>query len=231
MASITRVKRQQRVDKRLQVEDALLAAMEALIDAGASFTELGVEQLARQAGIARSTFYLHFADKNQLVERLARRVTAEMVEALSGWWRVADRARQEDLVDALDGLLAVYDRHRTVITTVFETAAYNPAAAEMFNTLIEAVLRESRVANDRLKAAGLLPDAVTRDVATALTLMVERSCHHLGRGASPQRRRQIAESLAYIVRAAMYRPSAAVPKKTSARKVAARKVPRTKART
>ena len=125
VASITRASRAQRVDKQLQVERALLRATEQLLDSGLSFTELSVEQLSRQAGIARSTFYIYFADKGALVQRLAARVTEELMAACNGWWRIADTARPEDLADAMLDVLDVYDRHRSVMRALVETSSYD----------------------------------------------------------------------------------------------------------
>ncbi|MEU6204148.1 helix-turn-helix domain-containing protein, partial [Micromonospora musae] len=62
MPSITR-RRSAAADRRLPVEAQILAATERLLGEGESFTELGVQRIAREAGVARSTFYMHFADK------------------------------------------------------------------------------------------------------------------------------------------------------------------------
>jgi AcrR family transcriptional regulator len=40
------------------------------LDAGESYTELGVQRIASAAGIARSTFYLYFKDKTSPAIRL-----------------------------------------------------------------------------------------------------------------------------------------------------------------
>ena len=49
----------------------MLAATEKLLVEGVSFTELGVQRIATEAGIARSTFYLYFRGKTELLVRLA----------------------------------------------------------------------------------------------------------------------------------------------------------------
>jgi AcrR family transcriptional regulator len=206
VASITRASRAQRVDKQLQVERALLRATEQLLDSGLSFTELSVEQLSRQAGIARSTFYIYFADKGALVQRLAARVTEELMEACNGWWRIADTARQDDLGDAMLDVLDVYDRHRSVMRALVETSSYDADSEKAFKELLGGVLKGSRVAHDRILDAGRLREGVAREVAEALTLMVDAVCYQLGRGATPQRRRALAQALAHVVWHTMYEP-------------------------
>nr|WP_240954332.1 TetR/AcrR family transcriptional regulator [Solimonas marina] len=176
------------------------------MDSGLSFTEVSVEQLARQAGIARSTFYIYFADKGALVHRLATRITEELMQACDGWWRIADTAKQQDLADAMLDVLDVYDRHRSVMRALVETSAYDSSAEAAFKELLGGVLKGSRVAYNRIHDAGRLREGVAKEVAEALTLMVDATCYQLGRGATPQRRRALAQALAHVVWHAMYEP-------------------------
>ena len=206
MASITRAARAQRVDKQAQVERSLLRATEQLLDSGLSFTELSVEQLSRQAGIARSTFYIYFADKGALVQKLAAQVTQELMAACEGWWSIADTAGLDDLADAMLGVLEVYDRHRSVMRALVETSAYDGSSEKAFKDMLGGVLKGSRGAHDRILDAGRLRPGVAREVAEALTLMVDAVCYQLGRGAAPQRRRALAQALAHVVWHAMYQP-------------------------
>ena len=209
MASVTRVARRERPDKRVQVEQALLEATERLLGKGCSFTEISVEQLATEAGIARSTFYVYFPDKGALVRSLADRVTLELVEACARWWGVADQAIWDDLYDAMAGVLDVYDRHRAVFSALVETSIYDPAVAALFQEMLKEVVADSRRGYERIKAAGKLNENVTRETAEALSLMVERTCYQLGRNAGPSRRNALAHALAHIVWSTVYAPKVA----------------------
>src|SRR5689334_14867172 len=64
--------------------DILAAARRLLID-GAAFTELGVQQISTEAGVARSTFYSHFRDKTELLVRLAADLTTSSFGVTSSW--------------------------------------------------------------------------------------------------------------------------------------------------
>jgi AcrR family transcriptional regulator len=207
VASVTRVARRERPDKRSQVEQALLEATERLLDRGASFTELSVEQLANEAGIARSTFYVYFVDKGELVRSLATRVTREMASACAKWWVVADQAIWDDLCDAMADALDVYEHHRAAFSALVETSAYDPAVAALFHDMLKEVINDSRKGYDRIKAAGKLNENVTRETSEALSLMVERTCYQLGRHADAARRKALAQALAHIVWSTVYAPS------------------------
>ena len=77
------------------MEERLLAALERLLQDDANITAVPVERLAREAGISRATFYLHFRDKSDLIERLIYRVEQDVI------------AQRSDPVNCL-----IHDLHR-----------------------------------------------------------------------------------------------------------------------
>ena len=86
MGSVTRKAGIDRGRRREEVEAKLLAAVERLLESGESYTEISVERLAREAGVARSTFYVYFNDKGHLLQKLTEDVIADFLVAASGWW-------------------------------------------------------------------------------------------------------------------------------------------------
>jgi AcrR family transcriptional regulator len=58
MPSITRRTRSG-AERRAEVESRLLGATVRLLAGGESITELGVQRIAAEAGVARSSFYVH----------------------------------------------------------------------------------------------------------------------------------------------------------------------------
>src|SRR4051794_37712872 len=64
--------------KRAQVQAAVLQATETLLGAGSSYADLNVERIAKAAGISRTAFYFYFADKRDLLMRLATDVTEQL---------------------------------------------------------------------------------------------------------------------------------------------------------
>src|SRR5947209_6331519 len=72
-------------DRRAAIEARILAALEELLRAGASFTELGVERIASAAGISRSTFYLYFTDKTDLLIRLSASLKLGVFDTGQDW--------------------------------------------------------------------------------------------------------------------------------------------------
>lgn len=205
--SVTRTAQTSRQDRRDVMERRLLDAIEHLVSAGASFTEVSVERLASQAGISRSTFYVHFADKGELVLRLTKRVLAELREVSGTWWAVAENAVRDDLHAATQAIVGVYRRHGAAFTAVMETATYDSAVAEELRTLMLGIIDATRQAIERGQAAGVMRPVRSAETAAALTWMVERAGYQLVRGGDPARDAVIAEVLTDIIWTTLYQPS------------------------
>ena len=86
-----------RATRREEIALRLFAAAERLLDEGTSFASISVEQLITGAEIARSTFYVYFEDKGALVLELADRVTRQVGEAASAWFKLQPGATRDDL--------------------------------------------------------------------------------------------------------------------------------------
>jgi len=131
MASITRgsaasAKRQTTTEKRL------LDATQRLLEAGESFTELGVQRIAEEADVARSSFYAHFADKTELLLALARRLSLIAYDAHDRWNPAGDEALP-DLVDGFVAIVSHYRLHASILAAVLEVAAYDRAVSRFWD--------------------------------------------------------------------------------------------------
>lgn len=135
MPSITR-RRSGGADRRLTVEARILATAERLLSEGETFTELGVQRLAREAGVARSTFYTHFADKSQLLMRLAGSFSAESFEVAAAWEPGGPDAF-EGLVETFRQIIAVYRRHAAVLAAITEVSAYDPMIRRFWHARVD----------------------------------------------------------------------------------------------
>jgi AcrR family transcriptional regulator len=209
MASVTRVSRPSRQDRRDAMERRVLEAAEQLVREGMSFTELSVERLAAEVGISRSTFYVHFEDKSDLVRRLTRTVLAELEAVSRSWWSTAEDADPGRLRDALSAIIDVYRRRGAAFTTVVETAAYDPAVAEDLRTLMSGIIDATREAIERGQAAGVMRAVEPAETAAVLTWMVERAGYQLVRGADPANDPKIVAVLTDIVWSTLYERSTA----------------------
>ncbi|TDC38484.1 TetR family transcriptional regulator [Micromonospora sp. 15K316] len=163
-------------DRRLPVEARILATTEHLLAEGESFTELGVQRIAREAGVARSTFYMHFADKTQLLLRLAESFTAASF-GIAGEWQPAETGRPaggaaglETLVAGFREIIAVYRRHSGVLAAINEVSGYEPAVRRFWRERLEQFLaRTVQVLEEEQRAARAPRDV---DIPAASRLIV-----------------------------------------------------------
>ena len=211
MPSVTRTSQASRQDRRESMERRLFEATEHLISEGASFTELSVERLAAQAGISRSTFYVHFQDKGDLARKLTRTVLTELREVSGRWWEVAEHAVRADLEASVTAIVDVYRRHAAAFTAVVETATYDTAVAEELRELVQAIIDATRAAIERGQAAKIMRDVAPAETAAVLTWMVERAGYQLVRGADPDNDRTIVEVLTDIIWTTLYRTPSTTP--------------------
>jgi len=147
MPSVTRLARDD--SHRAIVEQQVLEAVERLLGRGESFTSLGVQRIAAEAGMARTTFYGHFRDKPSLLIRLTESATLRLFTVAADWVRDPESTR-EDLERTLGALIEEYRKHAPLLRAVNELAAYEPAveaywraAIDDFATLIaQRIMRE-----------------------------------------------------------------------------------------
>ena len=159
MSSVTR--RRSRTERpAASAPTRLIEATERLLAAGTPYIELSVEQLCSEAGVARSTFYVHFRDKGELVMRVAERMLAQLSEAAEAWW--APRSDREELLAATRRLVDVYATHRAVMVALSETAVYDPELRAVQEAMVDRQARAARRADRGRQARRQLSATCTR---------------------------------------------------------------------
>jgi TetR/AcrR family transcriptional regulator, ethionamide resistance regulator len=159
VASLTR-----RTSNREAVEGTVLRATEALLEGGASFAELPVERIAREAGISRPAFYFYFRDKRELLMRLTEDVSGLLYAEAEGWW-----SGDTSLREALERIVALYDEHAALLRAVVETAAYDEQVAGFWRALVGRFVEATQ--------ARIEDGETPAETAFLLVWMTERTCY------------------------------------------------------
>ncbi|MGQ0466492.1 MAG: TetR/AcrR family transcriptional regulator [Sporichthyaceae bacterium] len=184
MPSITRKAGSTRAQRRDDIRAKLLGAIEQMLGEGESFTELSVERLVAAAGVARSTFYVYFEDKGELLRAWLEDITGELDTSAKGWWKLDEQAKYDDLRAALSAIVETYRPHTNLMAAAFDAAAYDAGVREATQGLMThnaAGLRKHiRTGQQKGFVDPYLPPA---EVAQWLTWMAERGFHQLVRGA------------------------------------------------
>jgi len=156
--------------KRQDVERAVLGATEELLGEGLSFADLGIERIAKRAGIGRTAFYFYFRDKRELLMALTAEVS-ELLYAEADTWYSGDA----ELADALKRVSALYRGHGAVIRAVVEVSTYDAEVAELWRALVGRFVDATRDRIEREQAAGRARGIDPHATAFALVWMTERA--------------------------------------------------------
>jgi TetR/AcrR family transcriptional regulator, ethionamide resistance regulator len=116
--------------RRATAEARTLETVEKLLRDGESFTELSVERIASEAGLSRSTFYLYFRDKTELILRLAASLKVGTFETGEDWgpdglaWIAGSYYR----------IIRNYRGRSATLAAVIEVAGYDKSVRELLDT-------------------------------------------------------------------------------------------------
>jgi AcrR family transcriptional regulator len=164
-----------RARQRRRPEDAereILDAAEALLREG-SYADLTVANVMARTGLARSSFYVYFADVPALLRRLASRIEGEFLEVSDVW--LTGPGDEDASRRSTAGIVAVYVRHGPVLKALADAAATQPEVEEIFRWGVVQHFIEAVAARcEEQYAAGRFPHLLPREVCHALVLMTER---------------------------------------------------------
>jgi len=204
MSSVTR--RPSRAnDRREAVEQRVLSAVEELLSAGRSFVELSVQELADAAGVARSTFYVHFADKTELLVRLAEASMADMFAEGERWMTGSHEGGQDRLQQVCSRIIADFRAHAPLLRAVGEATGYDPEVFRWWRARIEAFIDVTAVRIERSVAEGRTdPGLPVRPTAALVAWSIERTVSMTVVATGPDRDDDLSAALARGVWLLMY---------------------------
>jgi AcrR family transcriptional regulator len=172
----TRSKQSDRETRRAATRDKLRRALQGFHEAGIHYTEVSVEKLSAAADLTRTTFYVYFDDKVDLLVAWLEDVRAAAGSAPSGW-TVRDRAPsraqlRQDVADAL----ARYRPHTAVLAAARDTALFELRADAAYRAFVRSSIDDLADHIERGRHGGWIhPDLPAIEVATWLASIVHRT--------------------------------------------------------
>lgn len=208
MPSVTRRNQSSRAQRRAEARARLLDVVQRLLDEGESFTEISVERLVSATGMSRSTFYVYFEDKGDLLRAWFEEITEELGEAAAGWWDLEEDATREDLYRVLDRVVRTYHPHTTLMAATYDAAAYDSSIRELVEGMMESNAAGLRKHIRLGQKAGFVDASLPpRETAAWLTWMAERGLHQLVRTAGEAELTRLIEAYTAIVWNTLYAPA------------------------
>ncbi|HYF25628.1 MAG TPA: TetR/AcrR family transcriptional regulator [Baekduia sp.] len=208
MPSVTRRTQSSRAERRDEARARLLEVVERLLDEGESFTEMSVERLVQEAGMSRSTFYVYFEDKGDLLRAWLADVTEELGAAAEAWWQLGPEATRDDVRRVLANIVAVYRPYVSLMAATYDTAAYDTAVRELTDAMMATNMASLRKHIRAGQKAGFVDPSLPPEQTSAwLTWMAERGLHQLVRHAGDAELERTIDAYAGIVWNTLYAPT------------------------
>jgi AcrR family transcriptional regulator len=160
--------------RREAVEAAVLRATEELLGEGQAFGDLGIERIAKRAGISRTAFYFYFRDKRELLMRLTEDVADQLYAEAAGWWSGGGDGAAE-LTAALHEIAGLYREHGPLLRAVVEASAYDEEVAAFWRGVVGRFAEATRRRIEAEQANGRASEVPAAATAFALTWMTERT--------------------------------------------------------
>jgi len=204
MASTTRRSKAARADRKIEIEERMRVAIAKLVADGERFTELSVERLVAEAGMARSTFYVYFEDKGALLRAIGVSTLHTFYEGARPWFENRGKVTHADVKGAVQGILEAFHDNEVVMAAVAETAVYDPEVGEMYRESVNDFITSVRKLIQRGQKDGSVRDVSAAETAAALSWMIERTTLQLGPGATPKQIDAIATGLADVIWGTLY---------------------------
>jgi AcrR family transcriptional regulator len=129
--------------KRAALERDLLAATEELLEEGAAYADLSIEQITTRAGVSRTVFYGCFRDKRDLLMRAAREMTDPLVERAEEF---VDRPAEPDELleelarETLTLALRFAREHAPLFRATVEASTYDETVADYLRGVMDRLI-------------------------------------------------------------------------------------------
>lgn len=170
MATVERTRRRRRSPE--EAEREIVDAAEALLRER-PFRELTVDELMRQTGLSRPSFYVYFRDRHHLVLSVVRHLEAELKE-VSQVWYASDGEGAALIEEAVRGVVGVYERHGPVLAALADAAADDPGIEAVFRGLVQRFVDATAAHIEAEVRAGTIAGVEPGPTAAALIHMNER---------------------------------------------------------
>jgi TetR/AcrR family transcriptional regulator, ethionamide resistance regulator len=204
MPSTTRRQKAGRADRRAEIEKRLRAAIVRMGNEGETFTELSVERIVAEAGIARSTFYVYFEDKGALLIALGAASMRGFYDGARTWIDHGSGVPYDHVKEAMRQVLERFRDDAVIMSAVVETAVYDAAVREHYDSAVRDFIRSVRRLIERGQKSGEIRDVHPEATATALAWMLERTSQQTAPGASKRQLEASATGLADVVWGTLY---------------------------
>lgn len=191
--------------RRLELGRRLADVIGDALAAGTPISDVTVEHLIQQAGIARSTFYAYFDDKGALLADCYAEVVGEVEAAARAWWLLAEPPTRAELEAIIAGIATACRRHGALLAAAHGSVASEPAVAAVVETMRERAVTALGAHITHGQARGWIAAAYpARETARWLVLMAQGGLAQEGFGPAGPRGARATRAFTAIVWTTLY---------------------------
>jgi TetR/AcrR family transcriptional regulator, ethionamide resistance regulator len=171
-----------RAGRRAAARTRLLEVVERRLREGEAFADIKVGEIVAEAGLSRTTFYVYFEDKADLLRTWYDDVSATITAAARAWWALDGTHDQDDLRAALAGIVAAYRPHPELLAATHEAIGDDHGVRQAVNEAMESYIAGLTAHIERGQAGGYVDPALPpHETAYWLQWMAERGLHRMVR--------------------------------------------------
>ncbi|MFL5896027.1 MAG: TetR/AcrR family transcriptional regulator, partial [Thermoleophilaceae bacterium] len=137
-------------------ERAILETAERLLSAK-PLSEIGIEELARGAGISRPSFYFYFESREAVLRALAEGVTEALHRAAEPWLEPGDDPPAQAVRRAISENLALWREHGPVLRAIRRARETDPEIRKLLDDFARRYVAACAEHIERERAAGRAP--------------------------------------------------------------------------
>lgn len=207
MSTVTRSRRSgsSRARRREEIRDRLLAVAEEAVHGGERLAALQLGVLCTSAEVPRSTFYLHFADRSELLGAWLSAISARLESVGATWWQLGAGVDRTQVRAALGSLVSEYRPHAALMRELYAASAADPDLREHIDAVTARNIRALRRHIVTGQAQGwICPDLPPAETAGWLMCMAARGQHTLVAAASDAEVTVLVDALTDIVWLGLY---------------------------
>jgi len=161
-----------RREHRRNARRRILDAAHALLERKA-WAEISLDDITSAADVARTAFYRHFDDRQNLLMAMLADVGLELDHVADNWLAESDDPVAE-LRRSLAALTALWVDHGRLIEAISDTARHDPEIGALYRDLADRLAERTARRIESDVAAGRSRITEPEEVARALTWMNER---------------------------------------------------------
>jgi AcrR family transcriptional regulator len=154
-------------------EREILAAAEELLRER-PFRDLTVDEVMRRTELSRPSFYVYFRDRHHLVLRVAEHFGSEMLTMSERWYGDRGPGGAGSFREALEAVVAVYERHGPVLHALADAATVDPEVERTYDAIMQTFVDATATHIESEIEAGRILPLDAKETARALCLMNDR---------------------------------------------------------